>query len=404
MSTAAELTERAEAQLLLADFVQAEGLARQALQRASYLGDDRLKDRAACVAIQALAETQRFAAASRLLKDSCGPRLEDAPPYALLLWLALALDTDARREAQRLLLALLDLRRPGGDTGWSRRQYLQLAHLYVFEVLLRELREAAEVMRWVEETELPLTAEERQLLLAELAAEAEAAAAARRRQEQARQHAAQPPAEQRASSFDGGGGTRQGRSAALAAAAAERRGSRGEGQQRAQLPRTSQAGQPAGSAGGKGRSDGQGSAAAARAASAAAAAAAGADSEIVPAPPEEAEPAAAPGPLDWLARCQQQAAAALGAVLQPLLPAAERSSSAQESAEPVPADPAAALRLLGGTCLGAVLLYAAYAERQAIRRGAQRALRSAAAALGDLARMALSLQVNPLAASAPGWR
>lgn len=59
MTTAAELAEQAEAQLLLADFVQAESLSRQALQRAVYLGDEALKGRAACVAIQALAETQR---------------------------------------------------------------------------------------------------------------------------------------------------------------------------------------------------------------------------------------------------------------------------------------------------------------------------------------------------------
>lgn len=60
---------------------------------------------------------RRFASASRLLKDSFGPRLEDAPPHALLLWLALALDTEARREAQQLLQDLLDRRQPGGEAG-----------------------------------------------------------------------------------------------------------------------------------------------------------------------------------------------------------------------------------------------------------------------------------------------
>lgn len=82
MSTAAELTELAETQLLLANFVQADSLSRQALQRAVYLGDEGLKDRAACVAIQALAETQRCAAPAWRLLFCRGHHLQALVPSA----------------------------------------------------------------------------------------------------------------------------------------------------------------------------------------------------------------------------------------------------------------------------------------------------------------------------------
>lgn len=264
---------------------------------------------------------------------------------------------------------------------------------------------AAEVMRWVEETKLPLDAEERQLLLAELSAEA---ASARRQQDRPWQRHAPPPAVQSGGSFDGGGGGVRGRQGTdVAAGAGAAASSRDAAQLGAQPPRASQAGTQRELAGGWSGAGGTapgataGARAVGRAPGLGPSASAGAEPEIVPAVPEETEAGAGASALEWLARCRQQAAAALGAALQPLLPAAALGDGAQAGGS---ADAAATLRLLGGSCLGAVLLYAAYAERQAIRQGAQRARRGVAAALGDLARMALSLQVNPLAASAPGWR
>ncbi|EFN57160.1 expressed protein [Chlorella variabilis] len=144
---AAEVVHQAERALLLSDFCEAERHARQACQLAAGQADAReLQDRACVVALQTLFETQRFGLAHRLLRGLFGSAAS-APPNTLLLWLALALDTDSRREAERLILELLDACQPSGpagsSNGWSRRQYLALLHLYTLEVLLRELREPA---------------------------------------------------------------------------------------------------------------------------------------------------------------------------------------------------------------------------------------------------------------------
>lgn len=261
-------------------------------------------------------------------------------------------------------------------------------------------------MRWVRDTELQLDAAERQLLLDELAAETAAEAA--RRGRHTAQRDAQPPAAQHRGSSDGGGGggSRRSSRTATAAGASVDGSSREEAQQRVQPPRASQAAGQQGRAGGKAAAGVRVSFAAAGAGDMAnveaPAASASAGQEIVPEPLDEGQ--TVPGAFEWLSRCQQQAAATLGALLQPLLPAATQHGGTRPGAQPAMADPAATLRLLGGTCLGAVLLYAAYAERQAIQRGARSARRGALGALGDLARMALSLQLNPLAASAPAWR
>ncbi len=47
--------------------------------------------------------------------------------------------------------------------GWSRRQYLALLHLYMFEVLLFEMREVSEVVRWLEATQLPVEQDDKQV-------------------------------------------------------------------------------------------------------------------------------------------------------------------------------------------------------------------------------------------------
>ena len=62
----------------------------------------------------------RFASARKLLRDTFGAALADAPPHTLLLWLALALDyKDSRSEAQSLILTLLDTRQPAADNSSS---------------------------------------------------------------------------------------------------------------------------------------------------------------------------------------------------------------------------------------------------------------------------------------------
>ena len=144
--------------------------------------------------------------------------------------------------------------------------------------------------------------------------------------------------------------------------------------------------------------------------------------EIVPASEEEAAVAGAAGSepapalaagIAWLCQAQQQALQAAGAWLRPLLghPSAEQqgaaaaidSSRASPGAAPSTAQPSPdPLPLLGGTVLGAVLLYALYAERQALRRGVRRARRAVAGGLADLLRMALSRSINPLA-STQAW-
>lgn len=103
-------------------------------------------------------------------------------------------------------------------------------------------------------------------------------------------------------------------------------------------------------------------------------------------------------------------------MLRPLLPQSLLAGEPQPGAaqhklgggpaaqQEAPPDPAAALRTLGSTVLGAVLIYAVYAERAAVRSGLQRARRGVSAGLAELAGMALSMRVNPVAAAAPALR
>lgn len=135
--------------------------------------------------------------------------------------------------------------------------------------------------------------------------------------------------------------------------------------------------------------------------------------EIVPAPDTQSsfggsgssEPSAVRAGVEWLCQAQQQAVQAAADFLRPLLvrPAADeqgRRSGAPCAADFSP-DP---MQLAGGTVLGAVLLYALYAERQALRRGARRARRAVFDGAAQLLRMAFSLSINPAATSAPAWR
>lgn len=122
------------------------------------------------VLIQSLYETRRFASVKGELSGFFG-RLSAVPVNALLLFISLALDfSDARAEAQALTLELLQTRSPQDPGGWTRRQYAALLHLYVFEMLLPEVREPSQAARWLEESSLPIPPALRASLGAELAA------------------------------------------------------------------------------------------------------------------------------------------------------------------------------------------------------------------------------------------
>ena len=115
--------------------------------------------------------------------------MSGVPPTTLLLWLSLALDTDERFQAEKLMLNLLQsgpcshissginknstTGRPGSHTAWTRRQYLTLLHLYVIEVLLPALRDPSEVRLWLQrQSFLPLDPREIQFLEDEVVAAA----------------------------------------------------------------------------------------------------------------------------------------------------------------------------------------------------------------------------------------
>lgn len=134
-----------------------------------FSGHTGLEDRAAVVLIQSLYETKRFASVKAELGGFFG-RLSLVPVNALLLYLSLALDfPEARAEAQGLTVELLQSRAPqGGEAGWSRRQYAALLHLYVFEMLLPELWEPSQAIRWLEESSLPIPASLRSSMVTEL--------------------------------------------------------------------------------------------------------------------------------------------------------------------------------------------------------------------------------------------
>lgn len=267
------------------------------------------------------------------------------------------------------------------------------AHRTLNQTASPHMSAPAEVMRWVQETRLPVTAEERQLLLEDVQEQAAAGQ----------------------SLFCGGGG---GGSGALgvqeAEAARVQRGSSGSeeeaGWSRLSLqPRHQQHAQPPQlSAGGAVQDSGLRSRAAGGA-------------EIVPADEEEnssegaTKAQALAAGLEWLGSCQRQVMQTVSAVLGPLLglpqpapPVEQRrsgGSAATIEAAAAPAlDPTATLQLLGGTVLGAVLLYSLYAERQALRRGASRARRTVVGGLGDLFSMAFALSVNPMASPAAALR
>lgn len=262
---------------------------------------------------------------------------------------------------------------------------------------------SAEVARWVQTAELPIAPDERQLLLDELAAGQAGQQASR---------SAAPPLDSQSAAVAAAGKAAHGAADVAAANAATVR--QGDGTRHARQMQRGQmlaADQPE-----------------------AVAAAAGhaaqkpkqqqqrqwqQEPEIVPAPQLQSaadrsgnssgrssseQPSAVQAGVEWLCQAQQRAVQAAAALVQPLLgrpPAGKQGSrSTLAAANPSP-DP---MQLLGGTVLGAVLLYALYAERQSIRRGARRARQAVATGTMQLLRMAFSLSVNPVATSSPAWR
>eukprot|EP00887_Chlorella_sp_A99_P003543 scaffold7.g3543.t1 len=407
---------RAEEALLLCDFFGAERLARRCLDDDD---DPQARERAAIVLLQALSECQRFDGARGFLAAAFGS-LERSPPNVLLLWLALALDTEQRGEAQALVLRLMESLQegrvealpawatagggggasspsagavsrpssarpspgdepsfqrwaeaaedaaeevasptdtsssglssgsegcgsggggaaPGGRAVWSRRQYLALLQLYVTEVLALEMRERGEVRRWLRDTQLPITEPEREALAREL--------------ERAPAAGPLPTSAAAVASRDAEG----------AAGAPLVAGVRSRPQLpplRLPLPRH-QEGEAASASG----------------------------STVSPV-------------LDWLGRGQlavHQLFALLRGRARALVGAPVPAGSCSGASSGASRQAVSQQAVLSGV-IGLVIAYSLYAERRAVARGLRRARRGVAGALADLAAMAGSLAVSPMAA------
>ena len=169
------LVQDAEKLLVRRKYEAAEVQAREALERiAHHLADadvrQSLGDRAAAVLLQALYETDRFSSARPCLVKTFGC-LEDSPPHALLLWLSLGLDTAERDQVHHVTLSLLRDPSIPRRSGWTRRQFLALVHLYVIEILLPALKDPSEVIFWLDRQRfLPLDPRERRYLEEEVRA------------------------------------------------------------------------------------------------------------------------------------------------------------------------------------------------------------------------------------------
>jgi hypothetical protein len=169
------LVQDAERLLVRQKYEAAEVQARDALDRITHHLPDAevrraLADRAAVVLLQALYETDRFSSARPCLVKTFGG-LENSPPLALLLWLSLGLDTAERDQVHHVTLSLLRDPSIPRRSGWTRRQYLALIHLYVIEILLPALKDPSEVIFWLDRQRfLPLDPRERRYLEEEVRA------------------------------------------------------------------------------------------------------------------------------------------------------------------------------------------------------------------------------------------
>jgi hypothetical protein len=421
LPAAIDAVDDAERHLVLSHYLKAEQDAAQALSLATAAreapGAGAVADRAAVVLLQALFETRRFPQARAALCAAFGS-LDAAPANPLLLWLSLALDTAARGEAQILVLQLLEAKAPAA-AGWSRRQYLALLQLYCCEVLLPALREPAQVRLWLRRQPfLPLDAGELGVLEGEVeAAAAHAAqasspgAAARRRSSACLTALGAPPpmpaAAAAAAAWGGGAGEPAGcadadddcslHSAATSAVMSPERAASlaappSEAWTEAEL--AAAAGAAARGSGEWARRGGGGRPRGAKEAAAAAA----------------VEPV---DELDWLGRWQRTAFRAAGAAYEAAAaalrpappefdPAAASTSAAAAVAAAAPGEEGPAAEVLvaaAAAAAAAALVYAAWAERRALRRGVAGAGRGLARGAAEVARMALSLSPNPMAAA-----
>lgn len=101
-----------ETALLVGDYKIAENISLEVINEIqgppleSCEGMEIIAERAAVVFIQSVFETSKFSA-SRPLLCSLFSSLDNAPPNVILLWVSLALETEERRHADSLVLALL---------------------------------------------------------------------------------------------------------------------------------------------------------------------------------------------------------------------------------------------------------------------------------------------------------
>lgn len=139
------LVEESEKSLVLGHYATSESISHDLLHTKELM-DDALRERAAIVFVQSVFETLHFSKARGVLCSSFSS-LEKVPANVILLWISLALETDDRRQADSLIVALLKSK-GSRHSGWTREQYLTLVRMYATDILLPTLKDPSEVHLW----------------------------------------------------------------------------------------------------------------------------------------------------------------------------------------------------------------------------------------------------------------
>ena len=156
------LVEESEKSLVLGHYETSESISHDILHTKE-LVDDSLRERAAIVFVQSVFETLHFSKARGVLCSSFSS-LEKVPANVILLWISLALETDDRRQADSLIVALLKSK-GSRQSGWTREQYLTLVRMYATDILLPTLKDPSEVHLWFRrQSFIPLDPREVQFL------------------------------------------------------------------------------------------------------------------------------------------------------------------------------------------------------------------------------------------------
>lgn len=353
--------ERVEDLLLLAEFEDAVDAAQAMLQRRrSVLSESEtgraVEGRVWFVLLQALFESKRHSESLPALLEYFGSA-SSTPSHVVLLWAALSLEDD--EDCSNVLAEFLEavtvdggVYSVGGDT-LSDEMYEGLVRMYAIEVLAKGTDSIA-AQGWLDSTACLLQPAARQAVRSELQQQLEQAGT--------------------------GAGDASPRRPAGAAAA-------GASTVTASAPTTpaDTAHQPAPSAGAGQQGQGGAGRAASRAGSSCSTDSGGSGSSAI-----QRSLGGGPGPGCWLVPCSAAApAAACGGEH-----AAHGPGPVQQGAW-LPMGSAA--QAAGVVAAGALVAYAAYAERQPLKRAAQRAVQGIQRGLADTAAMAFGVAVNPIA-------